>query len=923
VKTDYWERPVGSGLGEIMTSREVMKVASFLRSAARRAMALGLLGMGLYTQAALAKDPSVMAIELYDGSAGPAYIQLGDVLINGKAGLKDCTPSGTSPIDKSVYSKFEKIMLNVGAVLERGADGVLRYSNVGGPAICVVPENVKFEHSASLSPASIAEQAQLIGRPIAPGTDGANMAQPMKRGVKLIFVPASNVELAEFLLAQRTSSIAKWRSYLGKYPASPHAEQAKSALAMLYVEAGEKALSAYEKSAATASPSYSDLKESKAQDDLARAVRSSLDSPAKLAAEIGRSLSALTDKGRAELDSYIKALAAGTPGYGHLQTARGLAEAITGIDPDFQPGTKLLNDVVQAKNAFESALASASAAIAAKQMDDALQVVIPFRAFAEEEPRIAQVIDAAYTYHYELGKQADLKQDWQTSVSEYQKAAKVKDTAEVDASLKEATQQLAIFQDNLAARTALESSNNFEAQKDFIDAYEVLFNLPASQRKIVADDIARLTPGYIQAASDKAKSITKNYPTIQGIGDERQVEQAYTLLQRTYPLIDEESTKAAYQTRMENLADELSAWFLERSKHYNEKPAGSGTEVGWAYLREAESYKAANLEQVRDQNKVAGPAHSMHSKISIRVHFVDQTSLRESTDFMHQLEDAIITGLEAPAFHATTVRYGETISGVEPDFQLEGNILEHEITEIPTAVSKDSKYRTGTHPEPNEAWNKANRAYEDARDQLQADQSSLTVAQTKNNKKEIIELSQTISNDHKLVSNAEAQRDALPQYLTKDDIRTYQYTLKTIDIKNKIKLQFRISRTQSGQLGDAVVVEKEDPKQYELVEDVKADDTEGVKLKETTPNIREMQTALENSARDALIEVVQAKVRELPGKIYEEAKAREQEEDLDDAGEAYLRYLSVTSNDKTPERLHAEQFLREQFNFSSFPSVAP
>jgi len=864
-----------------------------------------------------------MAIELYDGSSGPAYIQLGDVLINGKAELRDCTTAGTASIDKSVYSKLGKVTLSAGVILERGADGVLRYSVSGAQAICVLPDNVKFEHNASFSAASIAEESQLKGSPIAPGTDGATGAQPLKRGVKLIFVSAPNVELAEFLLAQRTSSIAKWRSYLDKYSNSLHADQAKSALAALYVEAGEKALVAYQKSAATATPAYAVLKESKTQDDLARAVRSSLDSPGKLAAEIRQSLSALTDKGRAELDSYIKALAAGTPGYGHLQTARALAEAIAGIDTDFQPGSKLLNDVVQARNAFESALASASSAIAANQMDDALQLVIPYRAFAEEEPRIAQAIDAAYTYHYELGRQAGLKQDWQTSVSEYQKAAKIKDTAEAGASLKEAMQSLVVAQDSLAARTALESSNNFEAQKDFIDAYEVLSNLPASQRKLVSDDIARLTPGYIQAASDKAKSITKNYPTIQGIGDERQVEQAYTLLQRTYPLVDEEPTKAAYQTRMENLADELSTWFLERSKHYNEKPAGSGTEVGWAYLREAESYKAANLEQVRDQNKVAGPAHSMHSKLSIRVHFVDQTSMRESTDFMHQLEDAIITGLEAPGFHATTVRYGETTSGVEPDFQLEGNILVHEITETPTAVSKDSKYRAGTHPEPNEAWNKANRVYEDARDQLQADQSALTVAQTKNNKKEIIELSQTISNDHKLVSNAEAKRDALAQYLTIDDIRTYQYTLKTIDIKNRIKLQFRISRTQSGQLGDAVVVEKEDPERYELIEDVKSDDTEGVKLKETTPNIREMQTALENLARDALIEVVQEKVRELPGRIYEEAKAREQEQDLDDAGEAYLRYLSVTLDDKTPERLHAEQFLREQFNFSSFPSVAP
>lgn len=118
-------------------------------------------------------------------------------------------------------------------------------------------------------------------------------------------------------------------------------------------------------------------------------------------------------------------------------------------------------------------------------------------------------------------------------------------------------------------------------------------------------------------------------------------------------------------------------------------------------------------------------------------------------------------------------------------------------------------------------------------------------------------------------------------------------------------------------------MEKDEPKQYELIEDVKADDTEGVKLKVTTPNTREMQTALENSSRDAMVEAVRAKVLELPRKIYDEAKSREQEENLDDAGEAYLRYLCVTPADNQPERVHAEEFLRGQFNFLTFPSVAP
>jgi hypothetical protein len=885
---------------------------------------LGLLGLGCCVPAASAKEPSLTAIELYDASAGAAYVQLTDVLINGKVEMRDCTSSSTGPMDKSTYSKLEKLTLAAGGVLDRGADGILRYSAAGAPAVCVVPENVKFEHNATFSPSAMADGIQFRGNPIAPATDGAAGAQSLKNGVKLVFVAAPDVELADFLLAQRRSSIEGWQSYLAKYSTSPHTDQAKDALAILDAEAGKKSLEAYDKSAATGSPSYPDLKEAKAQEDRAHTLRPDLDSSVKLAGEIRGRLANLAEKGRAEMDAYNGALSTHTAGFGHLQTARTLAEAVALVDPGFPPGQKLLSDEVQARNAYESALQSAGSAADAKEMDDALRFVLPYRAFAGEDPRVAQVIDATYKYHFELAKQAEAGQNWKTSIDEFQKASNAKDTAEARDAWKQAQEKYAVAQDEAAARAALEKSKNYESQKDMIDAYETLYGLSPAQQAIVADDLKRLTPAYVQAASDRAKSITKNYPNIQGIGDEREVEKAYLLLQRAADLSDDGPVKDGYKTRMENLGDELSSWFLDRAKHYLEKPAGSFTEVGWAYLKEAESYKAANLEQVRDQSKLAEPAQAMHSKLSIRVHFVDQTSLRESTDFMHQLEDAIITGLEAPAFRALTVRYGETTSGVEPDFQLEGNVLEHEITETPTAVSKGSNYRVGTHQEPNEAWSKANREYEAAQRQLQADQSALAGAEAKGtNKKDITDLNAKVTADLKLVADAETKRDALPQSITKDDIRPYQYTLKTIDIKNRIKLQFRIGRAQSGQMGDAVVVEKEDPKQYELVEDVKADDTEGVKLKETTPNIREMQTALENSARDALIEAVRARVLELPRKVYDEAKSREQEENLEDAGEAYLRYLCVTPADKTPERLHAEQFLREQFNFSTFPSAAP
>jgi hypothetical protein len=168
----------------------------------------------------------------------------------------------------------------------------------------------------------------------------------------------------------------------------------------------------------------------------------------------------------------------------------------------------------------------------------------------------------------------------------------------------------------------------------------------------------------------------------------------------------------------------------------------------------------------------------------------------------------------------------------------------------------ESKYRAGTHEDPNDEWNKANRAYDAAVRQLATDQSALQGAEAKGKKKDIEEVNAKVGEDQKAVADAQALADSLPKTVTIDVIRPYQYVRRTIDVKNSVKLQFRIGETLSGQMGDAVVVEKEDPRQYAMLEEVKADDTEGVKLGGTTPNTSELQTALENAARDELVEKV-------------------------------------------------------------------
>jgi hypothetical protein len=898
-----------------MALRLVMPEVRSLRGLLRKAIALAALGLFWYALPVMARQPTLVAIELYDGPSGPAYMQLTDVLVNGKIELRDCTPFQAAPIDKSTYGKLQKVVLAPGGVLERDVDGALRYRSGEGPSACVLPDNVKFDHNTSYSLSDFAERAMLTGTPVAPASGAA---EPLKAGVKLVFVAEPNVELAEFLLAQRESNIDGWLNYLAKYPATVHTSDAKLALASLYVTAGELSLETYKKSLAAGSPSYSDLKDARVQADKAQAISPGLEQTVKLSADIRASMATIAEQARAELDAYQAALKSHSAGYVHLQNARMLSQAIAAIDAAFPAGVALLADVTQAGDAFDNALRSAESSVVARQMEQALATIAPLRPFAGEEPRVQAVIDAAYNYYLQRGKEYAAAADWDNANKQFENAVSAKDTPEAEAALKDGRAQLTIAENKAAAASALASSKDFEQQHDLISAFEVLYSLPAAQRALVADDITRLKDGYIQSASQAVRILQKTNIPIRGRADEIAIEKAYGYLQ----LISELNEDSATHDAMGILGHDLSAYFVDQSKVYLDKPVGSGTELGWTYLQEALFYEPSN-QAAHDAKVAAAAAHAMHSKISIRVQFRDQTSLRESTGFISQLEDAIITGLESSALQVKAVRFGETTGGVEPDFQLNGDVLEHQITETPTLEARESKYRAGTHDDPNEAWNKANRAYDAAVRQLQTDQSALEGAESKGKKKDISDLNKKIAADQKQVTEAQLLADSLPKTVTADVLRTYQYTRRTVDIKDVIQLQFRIGETLTGQMGEAVLVEKQDPRQYVMVEDVKPDDTEGIRQSGTVPNTRELQTALESSARDALVEAVRTKVLELPRKIYDSGKSMEQEENTDGAGEYYLRYLSCTPEDGSAERRHARDYLADKFNMHPAAAVSP
>jgi len=892
-----------------MASYFVVHRRPALRSALAGLIVLSGLGLGVFQPLALAKDSTLAAIEVYDGPAGPAYIQLTEILINSKTEMRDCTPYRAAGIDKSTYGKLEKVILSEGGVLERGADGVMQYRNGEGATLCVVPVNVKFDHNATYSLSDLADAAVLRATPI--GTTGSTptVAPPIKKGTTLYFVPVPNVELAEFLRARRASTVPDWQNFLAKFPASPHLAEAKRTLATLFIQSGETSFALYAASAGKDSPSYADLKSAKTKSDQAHALTPNLEAGLKLEREVRSSLETIVGQGRSELNLFHTALSGHTAGYVHLLNAKKFSDLVSGIDPLLQSGQNLQGDVMQDENSFEAQVQSAVFAQNAKQYDQAFSYVLPFRAFADEESRIASVIENTYTYHLSRGAQFKQDSDWKNAIAEYEKAVATKDTPEARQALSSAKDLKIVFENKAAATKALETSKTYESQHNLIRAYEVLANLPETQRKLVTAEMTALESGYITAASAEAKGLRQAHDPIRGLADEQGIENAYRLLANAYTLSQNES----YRDRMNLLGNELSTYLLEQAKHYIGKPGGSGTELGWTYLTEAEGYKAENLDAVRDTMEQTKTAHSMRSKLSIRVQFRDQTSQRESAGFADQLENAIATGLQNASIPVKVIAYGDK-TVVDPDFQLVGDVILHHCPADQNLESPESKYLYGQREVPSEEWNKANRAYEKVQEELHLAQAALQAAQQRKDKKEMEEASKDLATVQKESDRAQDKLDATPKTVSEPIYHTYKYTRRTITIHGAIKLQFHIEDPLNAQIGDPVVVDKKVEKPFVLLEGVNAEDTEGIKTSGTAPDIPQIMSALESDTLESLVSAVRKKVEDLPKIMYHNATTSEAAGDLDGAGELYMRYLKIAPGSETEERTRATNFLREQFN---------
>ncbi|HEY6968859.1 MAG TPA: hypothetical protein VJA94_06635, partial [Candidatus Angelobacter sp.] len=431
------------------------------------------LGMAvLFSPCALAKENPVSAIALFEGPSGPAYAQITGLTLNGKSEIRVCDGVPGMKLNKTIYDNLLRIQLANGTALERGADGVLTLT-INSKPMCVVATNLRFERNAELTTAEAADQTALQGVVVSSSTQATDLPA-LKRGVRLVFVSSPDDDLARFLLAQRVNSIAGWEDFLSRDASSAHATDAKNALAALCHESAESAFARYQKSGDLA------LLELAQQHALEAGKVIAGYSPAiKLRARIDKELEAQLEADREKLQAYHTALTQQATGYSQLLAARKHSEELLAINPGYAPVLNLHAEIVSELRKLDSAIANAEAIALAKDYDRAVETLGPYRAFAPELAQINGIVTAAYTMHFIRGQELAGREDWEKAVSEFRRATEIRtDSKEAANALKNAESQLAVSRNREAAQRAIAKSKEYADNKEFIEAYEVLTELP-------------------------------------------------------------------------------------------------------------------------------------------------------------------------------------------------------------------------------------------------------------------------------------------------------------------------------------------------------------------------------------------------------------------------------------------------------------
>jgi len=860
---------------------------------------------------ASAKDSSLTAVVLFDGPQGAAYVQITEAALNGKIEVRSC--DGVSRLDKNTYNGLPRLSLSGASSLQRGADGVLTLT-VNGKSVFVLPSNLKFERSAELTPAAAAEQATIRGTPASASPRDA-VIPDFKPGVQLVFIAAPDVELADFLRAQRANTLSDWEDFSTRYPSSERRASAQNTIAAFHQQVAEAAFAQFQSSNGAKKPDLALLRQAWLETQSASLASPDFKPAARLMDDLSQELDNLSRPDQTRLQAYRKALQDHTSGYSQLSAAKVHVQRLLEVRPDYSPLVSLQREIAAEQRKLDAAVVNAQVSIAESHYDQAVNSLGAYVAFASEVPRVDAVISAAFQHHYDNGQKQSAHHDWEKAITEFGKASALRpDRKDVQAAADNAAAQLEAQRNQEAVNTAVLESDEFARKKQFVEAYNVLADLPEKQRALVTSQLAALAHDYLGAAVQRAQKIQESHVPIKNPADENAALEAYVLWDRASALGDD----PAITLKRDFLSAKISAYYLDQANRYLQKASGAGAGVGWLYLKQAARYGITDVDSLKDEMARYEPLYQRRSQLSVGIVFRDQTSRRDSHGFTEQLADAITSGLDSLGTPIVVMRNPSEAEGAQhPNFTLVGQVLEHRIVKNAHLEAPESKYRAGAHESKNPAWLQIESAYESAQQQLSSAQHALADAQAQHKKKQVIaDATDAVQQAQKSVDDLRHKLDTTEQSRQEIVVESYHYTKKTIDLTASAEIEFQFRDPTGNLFGQPVDVHKEKHTTTVVLQDVKADDTEGITNKGVEPDGAQLLTDLEIDSRNALVKAVQEKVADLPAEVLQAARILAQQGDTDGAAELYVLYLNATPQTASSGRDEAVKFLRDQFNLA-------
>jgi hypothetical protein len=864
---------------------------------------------------ALAKDPPQIGIILYETPNGPAFVQASELLLNGKNEAYVCTEGETH--DNNSYKKQPKVKIAGAQSMERDASGVIHMITASGTS-CVVPQNLKLEKRKGVTLRELADLAVLSGKYISKSGNGSDsVPAQFAVGTKIVFVPAADAELAEFLRVSRRPSIALYREYLLQYPAAAHTAEVKQSLAGMITAEGEAALANYKKSASS-TPDYPTLRIARDKAMDAMRVVPSFVRADKLRLEVDQLVQGVLAAGRSEIAEYNAAIEEHKPGYVHLTNALKQVQNAAVVDPAFPNLEKVKADAETQMSLVERATVTAEGLTAEGKFDQAYAAIARYAAFAGELPRIAAVVDAAAHFHRDRGLESVKQSKWEEAIAEFRRALEFKEEPETRSALKSAQGELETVKNHAAAQAAIESIGPMVAAKQFIEAYETLANLPDGQRKFVTDEMEKLKPDYQTDLVTRANELTRIHIPINGRADEDAVRQAYDYLDKASKLSDEDNINV----KLDLVSEKISEYYLTLANKQLDKPRGSGVGLGWHLLLEGQRYKR-DQEMLRNQITKFAPAYDTRGRLSIAVVFRDQTSRRDSLGFADQLADTVASRLESAGFRGVHILTRDRIPSAtdpnqaQPNFQIVGDIMQHRVEKNVETQRLNSKYRAGTREVKNPAWLEASRQLESMRTEYQRQLEASRAVIARNKKREIEAVNRQLEDLSRQIDMQKRKVDAIPETQLQDIIQPYNYTKRVFNLNAFVEIAFRAMDTNGSAAAYSDSIKLEVPKTVSILENVKPEDTEGIVEEGSPPDDYQLMAAAESQAQDAMLKKLTEWIDKLPAKVLQEARDAAGKDDKELAAERFVLYLNITPEKDTPERKEAAAFLRNEFNISS------